>query len=131
MEANKDAAIHYIELAEKAILANDHERALRYLNKSESLFPTQKAKGKRRRTNLVERRIDFRSDLIERLMHTNSYSSSSKHQPKSEDQPSASPTSNGASSTTRQRSHANSSSTNSQPSPSSDYTPEEVEAVRK
>lgn len=45
MEANKDAAYHYIELAEKAILSNDNERALRYLNKSESLFPTQKAKG--------------------------------------------------------------------------------------
>ena len=46
MEANKDAAYHYIELAEKAILSNDNERALRYLNKSETLFPTQKAKGK-------------------------------------------------------------------------------------
>jgi hypothetical protein len=45
MEANKDSAIHYIELAEKAILANDNERALRYLTKSENLFPTEKAKG--------------------------------------------------------------------------------------
>ena len=45
MEANKDSAFHYIELAEGAILANENERALRYLNKSESLFPTEKAKG--------------------------------------------------------------------------------------
>ena len=45
MEANKDSAFHYIELAERAILANENERALRYLNKSEDLFPTQKAKG--------------------------------------------------------------------------------------
>jgi len=119
MEANKDAAFHYIELAEKAILANDNERALRYLNKSESLFPTQKAK-----------------DLIERLMHTNSYSSS--RQEKSEDQPSSnshsnhsssSTTTNGTSSTTRQRSHANTTSHSS--SSSTDYTPEEAEAVRK
>lgn len=46
MEANKDAALHYIELAEKAIHANDNERAIRYLNKSQDLFPTQKAKGR-------------------------------------------------------------------------------------
>jgi hypothetical protein len=45
MEANKDSALHYIELAEKAILSNDNERALRYLTKSENLFPTEKAKG--------------------------------------------------------------------------------------
>ena len=46
MEANKDAALKYLELAEKAILVNDHERAIRYLNKSNELYPTQKAKGK-------------------------------------------------------------------------------------
>jgi len=46
MEANKDAALHYLELAEKAILINDIERAVRYINKSEDLFPTQKAKSK-------------------------------------------------------------------------------------
>ena len=45
MEANKDSAFHYVELAERAILANENERALRYLNKAEDLFPTQKAKG--------------------------------------------------------------------------------------
>jgi len=46
MEANKDAAMHYLELAEKAIRVDDIERAVRYINKSEDLFPTQKAKGK-------------------------------------------------------------------------------------
>jgi hypothetical protein len=45
MEANKDAALHYIELAERAIQAHDSERATRYLKKSEDLFPTKKAKG--------------------------------------------------------------------------------------
>jgi len=45
MEANKDAALHYLELAEKAILVNENARAIRYINKSEELFPTQKAKG--------------------------------------------------------------------------------------
>ena len=48
MEANKDAALNYIELAEKAIRADDHERAVRHLTKAESLFPTSKAKGDRR-----------------------------------------------------------------------------------
>jgi hypothetical protein len=46
MEANKDAALHYLELAQKAILVDDNERAIRYINKSEDLFPTQRAKGK-------------------------------------------------------------------------------------
>ena len=60
MEANKDAALHYIELAERAILANDNERALRYLNKSESLFPTEKAKGKTHRCVRPAHRVAFR-----------------------------------------------------------------------
>ena len=46
MEANRDSALHYLELAEKAILVDDIERAVRYINKSEDLYPTQKAKGK-------------------------------------------------------------------------------------
>jgi uncharacterized protein (DUF927 family) len=50
MEANRDAALNYIELAENAILSNDYERAVRYLAKSETLFPTQKAKGKQHRS---------------------------------------------------------------------------------
>ena len=45
MEANRDAALHYLELAERAIHTGDKARALRYINKSEELFPTQKAKG--------------------------------------------------------------------------------------
>lgn len=45
MEANKDAALHYLELAERALLTNDNARAMRYINKSEDLFPTQKAQG--------------------------------------------------------------------------------------
>lgn len=46
MEANKDSALHYLELAERAIEANDNERAAKYLNKSLDLFPTHRAKGK-------------------------------------------------------------------------------------
>jgi DnaJ family protein B protein 12 len=113
MEANKDSALHYIELAEKAILANDNERALRYLTKSENLFPTQKAK-----------------DLIERLMYANSHSQSSSNHRNSESASTSSysdqPTTNGTSSSTRQRTTTNTNSTSS-----SDYTLEEVEAVRK
>ncbi|CAF3336913.1 unnamed protein product [Rotaria socialis] len=113
MEANKDSALHYIELAEKSILANDNERALRYLSKSENLFPTQKAK-----------------DLIERLMYANSHSTSTSHN-KTKDSTSTSSrdeeaTTNGESSSTKHRTttHTNSSSSN-------DFTPEEAQAVRK
>ena len=45
MEANRDSALNYIELAETAIRSNDRERAARYLSKAEALFPTRKAKG--------------------------------------------------------------------------------------
>ncbi|CAF0842824.1 unnamed protein product [Rotaria sordida] len=112
MEANKDSALHYIELAEQAILANDNERALRYLTKSENLFPTQKAK-----------------DLMERLMHVNSHSTSSTSNNKTYESTSTSPhneqeTTNGPSSNTRHR-------TTTQSTSSSDYTPEEAQAVRK
>jgi DnaJ family protein B protein 12 len=116
MEANKDSAFHYIELAEKAILANDNERALRYLTKSENLFPTQKAK-----------------DLIERLMYANSHSTSFSSTSNNKNDESASSssnyghtTTNGTSSSTRQRTTTNTHSTSSH-----DYTPEEAEAVRK
>lgn len=121
MEANKDSAIHYIELAERAILDNDNERALKYLTKSENLFPTQKAK-----------------DLIERLMYSNSYSTSSSsnnnhnhnHGSSStnahSEQSSSSTTTNGTSSHARHRT----TTTNNSHS-STDYTSEEAEAVRK
>ncbi|CAF3661283.1 unnamed protein product [Adineta steineri] len=117
MEANKDSAFHYIELAEQAILSNDNERALRYLTKSENLFPTQKAK-----------------DLIERLMHTNSHSTSSNknnnntktHESESTFSNHEQTTTNGASSNPRQRTTTNTHSTSS-----NDYTSEEADAVRK
>ena len=64
MEANKDSAFHYIELAERAILASDNERALRYLNKSESLFPTEKAKGLSLVRGLVDTHAFSISDLL-------------------------------------------------------------------
>jgi DnaJ family protein B protein 12 len=113
MEANRDSALHYIDLAEKAILANDNERALRYLTKSEDLFPTEKAK-----------------DLIERLMYANSHSTSSSNNKNYESASNSSnyeqTTTNGPSSSTRQRTTTNTNSTSS-----SDYTSEEAEAVRK
>jgi DnaJ family protein B protein 12 len=134
MEANKDSALHYIELAEKAILANDNERALRYLTKSENLFPTQKAKGLLFILHLFSQLIFvffFSKDLIERLMYANSHSQSSSNHRNSESASTSSysdqPTTNGTSSSTRQRT----TTTNTNSTSSSDYTLEEVEAVRK
>jgi len=107
MEANKDAALHYLELAEKAILVDDTERAIRYINKSEDLFPTQKAK------NLLERikNSTFQSTNKSRTHESTSTSSDHNH-----------PTTNGTASHTRHRTTSSS---------TGDYTPEEVEAVRK
>jgi hypothetical protein len=46
MEANRDSALHYLDLAEKALNVDEIERSIRYIKKSEELYPTQKAKGK-------------------------------------------------------------------------------------
>ncbi|MBN3313195.1 DJB14 protein, partial [Atractosteus spatula] len=44
MESNKDEAEKCIQLARKAFEAGDKERALKFLNKAEKLYPTEKAK---------------------------------------------------------------------------------------
>jgi len=106
MDANKDAALHYLELAEKAILVNDTERAIRLINKSEDLFPTRKAK------DLLERIKNSTFQSTDKSRAHESSSTSSHHQP----------TTNGTESHTRQRTTSSS---------TGDYTPEEVEAVRK
>ncbi|UJR16168.1 hypothetical protein I4U23_003078 [Adineta vaga] len=103
MEANKDAALHYLELAEKAVLTNENARAIRYINKSEDLFPTQRAK-----------------DLRERIK--NSTHTSKTHESTTTSSNHDHTNTNGTSSHTRHR--TNSTTAN-------DYTSEEVEAVRK
>ena len=45
MEGNKDEAMKCCHLAEKFIRAGYHEKALKFLNKSKKLFPTEKAEG--------------------------------------------------------------------------------------
>jgi DnaJ family protein B protein 12 len=107
MEANKDAALHYIELAEKAILVDDIERAVRYINKSEDLFPTKKAK-----------------DLLERIKNSTfqSGNNNKNHESTSTSSNYDHTTTNGTSSHTKHRTTSGS---------TGDYTPEEVEAVRK
>jgi DnaJ family protein B protein 12 len=107
MEANRDAALHCLELAEKAILIDDIERAVRYINRSQDLFPLQKAK------DLLERikNSTFQSTNNTRTHESTSTSSNSEHT-----------TANGSSSHTRHRTTSAS---------TGDYTPEEAEAVRK
>jgi DnaJ family protein B protein 12 len=107
MEANKDSALHYLELAERAIVTHDIERAIRYINKSEDLFPTKKAK------DLLERikSSTFQSTNDNKSNESTSTSSNSKHT-----------TTNDTSSHPR---HRTTSASNG------DYTSEEVEAVRK
>ncbi|CAF0840826.1 unnamed protein product [Rotaria sordida] len=107
MEANKEAALHYLELAEKAILINDNERAVRYLNKSIDLFPTHKAK------DLLERMNNSTFDSKNNNKTHESNSSSSNHDHTM---------TNGTSSHTKHRTTSTS---------NNDYTSEEVDAVRK
>lgn len=45
MEGNRDEAEKCIHIATKALEAGDREKALRFLNKAEKLYPTAKAKG--------------------------------------------------------------------------------------
>lgn len=46
MEGNRDEAEKCINIATKALVAGDKEKAIKFLNKAEKLFPTDKAKGK-------------------------------------------------------------------------------------
>lgn len=46
MEGNRDEAVKCIHIATKALEAGDKEKALRFLNKAEKLYPTDKAKSK-------------------------------------------------------------------------------------
>lgn len=45
MEGNRDEAEKCIHIATKALEAGDKEKALRFLNKAEKLYPTDRAKG--------------------------------------------------------------------------------------
>jgi len=106
MEANREAALKYIELAEKAIRTNDRQRALKFLNKSESLYPTAKAK-----------------ELLERISSSDFSSKRKSSENLSEnDEEEKAKTTN---SSTRHRANSNNTTT------TNDFTTEEAEAVRK
>lgn len=45
MEGNRDEAEKCMKIATKALEAGDKEKALKFLNKAEKLFPTDRAKG--------------------------------------------------------------------------------------
>lgn len=45
MEGNRDEAEKCIKIATKAVEGGDKEKALKFLNKAEKLYPTDRAKG--------------------------------------------------------------------------------------
>lgn len=45
MEGNRDEAEKCIKIATKALEAGDKDKALKFLNKAEKLYPTDRAKG--------------------------------------------------------------------------------------
>lgn len=45
MESNRDEAERCIQIAAQALLDSKMEKAEKFLNKAEKLYPTQKAKG--------------------------------------------------------------------------------------
>lgn len=46
MEGNRDEADRCIEIAVQSLADGKYEKAEKFLNKAENLFPTEKAKGK-------------------------------------------------------------------------------------
>lgn len=46
MEGNRDEAEKCVNIAAKALEAGDKDKALRFLNKAEKLYPTDRAKSK-------------------------------------------------------------------------------------
>lgn len=57
MEGNRDEAEKCINIATKALEAGDKEKAVKFLNKAEKLFPTDKAKGKKPGLSVTSIRI--------------------------------------------------------------------------
>ena len=45
MDGNKDEADRCIQIALRCVQAGDREKARKFLNKAEKLFPTERAKG--------------------------------------------------------------------------------------
>ena len=45
MEGNKDEALRCVELAEENIAMGKYDKADKFLNKAQKLFPTSKAEG--------------------------------------------------------------------------------------
>lgn len=50
MEGNRDEAEKCINIATKALEAGDKEKAIKFLNKAEKLYPTVKARGNGKQT---------------------------------------------------------------------------------
>lgn len=46
MEGNRDEAEKCINIATKSLSVGDKEKALKFLNKAEKLYPTTRAKGR-------------------------------------------------------------------------------------
>lgn len=46
MEGNKDEATRCLYIAKKALLAGDRDKATRFLNKADKLYPSAEARGK-------------------------------------------------------------------------------------
>ena len=54
MEGNRDEAEKCINIATRALEAGDKEKALRFLNKAEKLYPTDRARSKAAGGGLTE-----------------------------------------------------------------------------
>ncbi|XP_074648299.1 dnaJ homolog subfamily B member 14-like [Tubulanus polymorphus] len=119
MDGNKDDSEKCINIAIKAINTGDIERALKFLNKAEKLYPSNRAK-----------------ELLERLQHkqTNGDATSDADSPTSENgprqrQPFSSSSRQNSSSSVNSEQQRDSAKTES--TAAKDYTPEQLEAVKR
>ena len=53
MESNREEAERCLSIAQKALAVGNHNKAIKFLKKSLSLFPSSKAKGKIKLLGLV------------------------------------------------------------------------------
>ena len=54
MEGNKDESLKCIKIAQRCIDAGQYEKAVKFLHKSERLYPSKTAKG-----DTIRRQIDY------------------------------------------------------------------------
>lgn len=132
MEGNRDESERCIEIAERKIRDGDYASALKFLKKADKLYPSPAAKGMfhRLESNVLLMTSIF-TDLISEI-EVALNDEEPKERGRSQTREPSSPKANGSAGSDQHKGHQSRQQSNGRaPSPSTDYTSDQVEAVKK